>query len=141
MVTPLLLAELENSSHIIVPAPTLFSLQVEAETHDDFLDPKTLLFVRKLVAWMAGAEGRCLEITLAHPPVFSPDVSGSLALWHELRPRLADSSLRFWKLPRGFDASSWPRAIIKSGRTGSVAWFSPIGAGTSFLDQPLTVPL
>lgn len=139
--TPLLLAELENSNHIVVLAPTLFSLQAEDETHDDFLEPKTLLFVRKLVAWMAGAEGRRLEIALAQSPVFSPDVSGSLALWHELQPRLADSSLKFWKLPRGFDASSWPRAITNPGRTGSVAWFSPAGAGTSFLDQPLPAPL
>lgn len=138
---PLLLAELERSSQIIAVAPTLFSHHPEDESRDDFLDQKTLLFVRRLVAWMAGAEERRLEIALAQPPVFSPEVSGSLALWHELRPRLADGSLKFWKLPRGFDPGSWPRAVTNPGRTGSVAWFTPVGVSVSFLDQPLPAPL
>jgi hypothetical protein len=33
------------------------------------------------------------------------------------------------------------KQYYKDGKTGSVAWFSPIGAGTSFPDQPLPVPL
>lgn len=139
--TPLLLAELEHSSRIVAVAPTLFSPQPEAESCDDFLPPHASSLVRKLVAWMAGAEGRRLEIALAQTPVFSPDVSGSLALWHELQPRMADGSLKFWKLPRGFDASSWPRLLTDPGREGGAAWFTPTGAGAAFLDLPLPAPL
>ena len=62
---------------------------------------------------MAG--GGRLELALAQPPVFNPDYSGSLALWHELRPRLADGSLKFWRLPRAFDARSWPRVLTNPG--------------------------
>ena len=139
--TPLLLAELERTSHLIAVAPTLFKLQLAGETPDSFLAPETLAFVRKLVAWMAGADGRRLELALAQPPVFSPEFSGSLALWYELQPRLADGSLKFWKLPRGFDARSWPRALTNPGRSGGVAWFTPGGVDASFLDQPLPSPL
>lgn len=137
--TPLLLAELERTSHLVAVAPTLFTLQSAGETRDSFLAPETLALVRKLVAWMAG--GGRLELALAQPPVFSPEFSGSLALWHELQPRLADGSLKFWKLPRGFDARSWPRALSNPGRTGGVVWFTPAGAAAAFLDQPLPEPL
>lgn len=139
--TPLLLVELERASHLIAVAPTLFNLQLAGETRDSFLAPKTLAFVRKLVAWMAGADGRRLELALAQPPVFSPEFSGSLALWHELQPRLAAGSLKFWKLPRDFDARSWPRALTNPGRNGGVAWFTPGGVAAAFLDQPLPAPL
>lgn len=138
---PLLLAELERADHIVAVAPTLFSAQAEDESRADFLAPETRLLVRRLVAWLASAEGRRLEIALAHSPVFSTEVSGSLALWHELQPRLADGGLKFWKLPRSFDASSWPRALTNPGRTGSAAWFTPVGAGAAFLNQPLPAPL
>jgi hypothetical protein len=137
--TPLLLAELERTSHLVAVAPTLFTLQSAGETRDSFLAPETLALVRKLVAWMAG--GGRLELALAQPPVFSPEFSGSLALWHELQPRLADGSLKFWKLPRGFDARSWPRALSNPGRTGGVVWFTPAGVAAAFLDQPLPEPL
>ncbi len=139
--TPLLVAELERTSHLIVVAPTLFNLQTAGEAHDGFLASETLAFVRKLVAWMAGADGRRLELALAQPPIFSPEFSGSLALWHELQPRLADGSLKFWKLPRDFDARSWPRALTNPGRNGGVAWFTPGGVSAAFLDQPLPAPL
>lgn len=137
--TPLLLAELERTSHLIAVAPTLLNLQPAGEARDSFLAPETLAFVRKLSAWMLG--GGRLELGLAQPPVFSPEFSGSLALWHELQPRLADGSLKFWKLPRGFDARSWPRALTNPGRNGSVAWFTPGGVSAAFLDQPLPAPL
>ena len=137
--TPLLLAELERTSHLVAVAPTLFTLQSAGETRDSFLATETLALVRKLVAWMAG--GGRLELALAQPPVFSPEFSGSLALWHELQPRLADGSLKFWKLPRGFDARSWPRALSNPGRTGSIVWFTPTGVAAAFLDQPLPEPL
>ena len=139
--TPLLLAELGQTSHLIAVAPTLFNLQPAGDNHDSFLPPGTLAFVRKLVAWMAAAEGRRLELALAQAPVFSPEFSGSLALWHELQPRLADGSLKFWKLPRGFDATAWPRVLTNPGRNGGVAWFTPAGIGSAFLDQPLPTPL
>jgi ATP-dependent helicase YprA (DUF1998 family) len=137
--TALFLAELERTGHLIVVAPTLFNFQLEGETRDSFLSPETLAFVRKLVGWMTG--GGRLELALVQPLVFSPEFSGSLALWHELQPRLADGSLKFWKLPRGFDAASWPRVMISPGRAGGVAWFTPRGVGAAFLDQPLPNPL
>jgi ATP-dependent helicase YprA (DUF1998 family)/ribosomal protein S27E len=137
--TPLLLAELERASHLIAIAPTLFTLNTSRESSDAFLAAETLTFVRSLVAWMAG--GGRLELALAQPPVFSPEFPASLALWYELRPRLADGSLKFWKLPRSFDARSWPRALTNPGRTGSVAWFTPSGVGAGFLDHPLPAPL
>lgn len=139
--SPLLLAELERTNHIIAVAPTLFGVRSENESPDEFLAPETLRFVRRLVAWMAGAEGRRLEIALAQPPVFSPDVSGSLALWQEIQPRLADGSLKFWKLPRGFDANASPRALTNPGGIGGVAWFTPRGVSAAFLEQPLPAPL
>jgi hypothetical protein len=139
--TPLLVAELGRTSHLIAVAPTLFNLQPAGEARDGFLAPETLAFVRKLVSWMAGADGRRLELALAQPPIFSPDFSGSLALWHELQPRLADGSLKFWKLPRDFDARSWPRVLTNPGRNGGVAWFTPGGVSAAFLDQPLPAPL
>jgi hypothetical protein len=139
--TPQLLAELDRASHIIAVAPALFGVRAEGEVEGGFMATETQKFVRRMVSWMAGAEGRRLEIALAQPPVFGPDVSGSLALWHEIQPRLADSSLRLFKLPRGFDVSSWPRAHTDPGRDGGVAWFTPAGAATPFLDRPLPTPL
>lgn len=58
---PLLIAELKRTNHIIAVAPTLFNLNPAGETSDSFIAPETLAFVRKLVAWMAGADGRQLE--------------------------------------------------------------------------------
>jgi len=139
--TPLLLAELERADHLIAVAPTLFELQPAGETREGFLAPPTLAFVRKLIAWMTGAAGRRVEIALAQPPIFSVEFAGSLALWHELQPRLADGSLRFWKLPRAFDARAWPRALTNPGRERGVAWFSSSGVGNPFLDLPLPIPL
>jgi hypothetical protein len=136
---PLLLAELERTNHLIAVAPTLFNLNTSGESADTFLAAETLAFVRNLVAWMAG--GGRLELALAPPPAFSPEFPASLALWYELRPRLADGSLKFWKLPRNFDARSWPRALTNPGHTGSVAWFTPAGVGAGFLDEPLPAPL
>jgi ssDNA-binding Zn-finger/Zn-ribbon topoisomerase 1 len=138
---PLLLAELERINQLIIVAPSLFNLQSSDDMSDRFLEPQALVLVRKLVAWMAGAEGRQLELALAQPPVFSPEYAGTLALWYELQPRLADGSLKFWKLPRNFDARSWPRALTNPGRDGSVAWFTSSGLEAAFLDQPLPVPL
>ena len=54
---------------------------------------------------------------------------------------MADGSLKFWKLPRGFDARSWPRVLSNPGRTGGVVWFTPTGVTAAFLDQPLPEPL
>jgi hypothetical protein len=136
-----LLAELDRASHIVAVAPALFGVRAEAEEEEGFLAAETLKFVRRMVSWMAGADGRRLEIALAQPPAFGPDVSGSLALWHELQPRLADGSLKFMKLPRGFDVSSWPRAMTNPGREGGVAWFTIAGAAAPFLDRPLPAPL
>ncbi len=136
---PLLLAELERSNHIVAVAPTLFSVDSPSDSLDTFLAPETITFVRKLVAWMA--TGGKLELALAQAPAFSAEFPGSLALWHELRPRLADGSLKIWKLPRGFDASSWPRAVSIPGKVGSVAWFTPSGVTAPFLEQPLPAPL
>ena len=139
--TPLFLSALEQTSHIVAVAPQLFNLQSTDPNRESFLAPATLVFVRKLVAWMAGATGRRLEVALAQLPVFSPEFSGTLALWHELRPRLADGSLKFWKLPHGFDARSWPRIVTNPGRDGGVAWFTLGGVEAPFLDQPLPAPL
>lgn len=139
--TALLLAELDQASEMTVVAPTLFRLPTEDDPRDGFLMPETMSFLRRMVAWLARADGRRLEIALAQPPVFSPEVSGSLAVWHEIQPRIADGSIKFWKLPRGFDPSAWPRALTNPGRVGSVAWFTPQGAAAAFLDQPLPAPL
>lgn len=136
---PLLVAELERSDHLVVVAPTLFSADSRSDSLDTFLAPEILTFVRKLVAWMA--TGGKLELGLAQVPAFSAEFPDSLVLWHELRPRLTDGSLKIWKLPRGFDGSSWPRALTTPGRVGSVAWFTPSGVTTSFLEQPLPTPL
>lgn len=138
--TPLFVAELQRSTHVIVIAPTLVTLHSAGESQG-FLAPETLAFVRRLVAWLAAADGRRLELALAQPPVFSPEFAGSLVLWHELQPRLADGSLRFWKVPRDFDARSWPRALSNPGRNGGVAWFTPAGASVAFLEQALPGPL
>jgi ATP-dependent helicase YprA (DUF1998 family) len=137
--TALLLAELERTSHLVAVAPTLFALGSSTEPRDAFLATETLALVRKLVSWMAG--GGRLELALAQPPVFSPESSGSLALWHELQPRLADGSLKLWRLPRGFDARVWPRVLSNPGRTGGVVWFTPAGVTAAFLDRPLPEPL
>ncbi|MCP9496780.1 MAG: hypothetical protein MSG64_20275 [Pyrinomonadaceae bacterium MAG19_C2-C3] len=126
--------ELERASNIIAIAPTLFSRPNEDQTGDGFLAPETMRFVRRLVAWMAGGDGRRLEIALAQSPIFSTEFSGSLALWHEIQPRLADGSLKFWKLPRDFDVSSYPRVLSDTGRSSGAAWFTPAGANTAFLD-------
>lgn len=139
--TPLLIAGLKRTSHLVAVAPTLFNLEPAGDTSDSFIATKTLAFVRKLIAWMTDADGRRLDLALAQAPVFSPEFSGSLALWYELQPRLADKSLKFWKLPRGFDARSWPRVLTNPGRNGGVSWFTPGGVGASFLDQPLPSPL
>ena len=139
--TPLFLTALERTSHIVAVAPHLFNLQSTDANRERFLAPETLVFVRQLVAWMAGAPGRRLEVALAQLPVFSPEFSGTLALWHELQPRVADGSLKFWKLPRGFDARSWPRLLTNPGRDGGVAWFTLGGVEAPFLDQPLPAPL
>jgi hypothetical protein len=139
--TPLLLAELERANHIVAVAPTLFNVERPDNANDAFLAKDTLAFLRKLVDWMAGAEGRHFEIAVSQSPAFSPEVSGSLAIWHEIQPRMADGSLKFWKLPRGFDPASWPRALTNPGRTGSVTWFTPTGVNAPFLDQPLPAPL
>jgi hypothetical protein len=138
---PQLLAELDRARHVVAVAPALFGVRSEGEDEGGFLAPETLKFVRRMVSWMAGAEGRRLEIALAQPPSFGPDVSGSLALWHEIQPRLADGSLKLFKLPRGFDVSSWPRAQTDPGRNGGVAWFTPAGTAAPFLAQPLPAPL
>ena len=66
--TPLLLAELGQTNHLIAVAPTLFNLQPAGDNRDSFLPPGTLAFVRKLVAWMAAAEGRRLEWHWHRPP-------------------------------------------------------------------------
>jgi len=139
--TPLLLAELERADHFIAVAPTLFDIQTAAESRESFLAAPTIAFVRKLVAWMAGAPGRRAEIALAQPPTFSAEFSSSLAIWHELQPRLADGSLKFWKLPRSFDGRAWPRALTSPGREGGVAWFSSSGVSNPFFDEPLPIPL
>jgi hypothetical protein len=139
--TALLLAELERADHLIAVAPALFEFQVTDEKRESFLTPLTLAFVRRLVAWMTSATGRRAEIALAQPPTFTVEMSGSLALWHELHPRLADGSLKFWKLPRTFDVRAWPRALTNPGREGGIAWFSPNGVGHPFFDQPLPIPL
>lgn len=139
--TPQLLAELDRARHVVAVAPALFGSRAEGEDESGFLKPEMEKFVRRMASWMAGADGRRLEIGLAQQPVFGPDISGSLALWHEIQPRLEDGSLKFFKLPRGYDVSSWPRALTDPGRDGGVAWFTPSGAAAPFLDQPLPAPL
>jgi ATP-dependent helicase YprA (DUF1998 family) len=139
--TPLLFLELETANHVIAVAPTLFALQPADESHDGFLATRTLQFARKLAAWMAAAEGRRAELALAQAPNFSVESAESLALWHELHPRLADGSLKLWKLPRTFDARSWPRALTNPGRETGVAWFSTKSASVAFLQEPLPAPV
>jgi len=139
--TPLMFLELENASHLIALAPSLFALDPTDENPAGFLATRALRLARRLAAWIAGAEGRRVELAFAQAPNFSVESAESLALWHELHPRLADGSLKLWKLPRTFDARSWPRAVTNPGRETSVAWFSTRSAIAAFLQEPLPVPL
>jgi len=134
-----LVTELERTRHLVFVAPTLFGTESTEEVRDGFLATETLATVRRLSAWMLG--GGRLEVALGQPPVFSPEVPGSLALWYELQPRLADGTLRLWRLPAGFDPQSWPRALVSPGRAGAIAWFTPVGVNTPFLMAPLPIPL
>lgn len=139
--TPLLLAELNQSRRVVAVASSLFSLNAPIEQGEGFVATSTLTFVRRLVAWLTAEDGRHLEIALAQPPVFGPESAGSLMIWHELYPRLADGSLTLWKVPRDFDARSWPRVLLNAGRDSAVAFFAPNGLGSPFLEQPLPEPL
>jgi hypothetical protein len=139
--TPLFLAELDKANSATVVAPSLFNLQTESGEQNGFLAPTITNTLRKIVAWMTAANGRRLEIALANNPIFSPDVPGSLAIWHELQPRIAEGSLIFYRLPRGFDPGSWPRFLTNPGQLTSRTWFSTLGPSTAFLDNPLPTPI
>lgn len=137
---PLLLEDVERSTHLIAVAPALF-LPPPLDEEPADLPTKTISLARRLTAWLAGAEGRFLDIALAQAPHFSPDSAEALTLWHEMHPRLADGSLRFWKLPRTFDARIWPRILTNPGRQSSIAWFSTNGISTPLLQDPIPTPL
>jgi len=138
--TPLLFQEIDHANHIVAVAPALFALQ-STDDAGSVLATRTLVFARKLAAWMAGAEGRRVELALAQVPNFTVECSESLTIWHELHPRLADGTLKLWKLPRTFDAGRWPRALTNPGREGSVAWFSTKSTSIPMLQEPLPTPL
>jgi hypothetical protein len=138
---PLLLEEMERSTHLIAVAPALFAIQSPAENPADLTAGVTTQLARKLASWLARAEGRHLDIALPQVPHFSPDSSEALTIWYEFCPRLADSTLKFWKLPRTFDARFWPRIVTNPGRQNSVAWFSSNGIGIPFLQDPMPTQL
>ena len=139
--TPLLFQELDRSNHVVVVAPTLCTIRQQDPGAEGFLSTAPLVLARRLAAWLASGSGRRAELALAQSPNFTLENSESLALWHELYPRLADGSLKFWTLPRSFDAKGWPRALTNPGKVGSVAWFSTGTVNTPLLEKPLPIPL
>ena len=138
---PLLFQELERANHVIAVAPTLYPLTQQNLISDGILTSDFLQFARKLAAWLSSGSGRRAEIALAQPPHFTVEHAGGLALWHEICPRLADGSLKFWSLPRSFDARAWPRALTNPGKIGSVVWFSDGTATTPLFENPLPKPI
>jgi hypothetical protein len=139
--SPLLFQEMERAEHLLMVAPNLYSTDTESRTLDDHLVSDSQSLARRLSAWLATASGRHIDIALAQTPIFTVQSAESLTLWYELQPRLADGSLKFWLLPRSFDANCWPRAITNPGKVGSVVWFSTATSNTPLLRRLLPTPL
>jgi hypothetical protein len=128
---PIVLGELERSTHLIAITPTLF---VAGDGSADALG-----FAQKLVARLA--TGLCLDLALSEPPVIDPDSPDSLHIAQWIAPCAAAGKLKLWQVPRDFDWRKWPRFVTNPGRDDSRAFFTNNGENSGFLDTPLPSPI
>ena len=135
---PLVMAELEHASHLLVVAPALFDLQKEAASEASFSTTATAALLNRLVGWLA--DGNMLELALPEPPTFAADYPASLEIASKLGPWIKDGLLKLWRLPVGFDLRAWPRVVVSPEKADSRCYFSNSLSGTSFLEQPLDKP-
>jgi len=135
---PLVVAELERASHLLVVAPALFDLQREAASEASFAAPSALALLNRLAGWLAARN--TLEFALPEPPTISADYPASLEVASKLSPWAKDGLLKLWRLPKGFDLRAWPRVVVNPGKADSRCYFSASLSGEGFLELPLDKP-
>ncbi len=135
---PLVLAELERASHIVVVAPALIDLQRARDGVSGFSSEAVTSTLNKLVERLAA--GVRIEIALPTEPLFNADYPGSLEVAGKLLPWANDGLLTLWKLPTSHDLRSAPRVFINPGREDACCYYSTSLNDTGFLDLSLDAP-
>jgi len=136
--SPLVIAELDRASHLIVAAPALFDLSKSGMPHSGFLSPAALALLNRLSGWLAGRN--VLEFALPESPMISADYPASLEVASKLGPWMKDGLVKLWRLPKDFDLRAWPRVVVNPGKPDSCCYFSSSLSGSGFLELPLDKP-
>jgi ATP-dependent helicase YprA (DUF1998 family) len=132
-------AELDNATHALVIAPTLFDFTRNDAADAEATATAQMQFVKRLVNWMTA--GRTLEVALLTAPSVGDHHAESLAAAKWLEPCLEAGHLKLLKLPPNFDALNWPRLLLNPGKDSARCLFTRAGFTAAFLKQPLTPPL